>query len=132
MQSIWETFKNWEYKNILTHVESKISKQQHGFVPGRSCLSNLLESLDSICDILAEGGTVDIFYLDFQKAFDTVPHNRLRIKLESYGICDKTLNVISDFLANRSFKVIVGNEESESFPVTSGVPQLGLWFFYYL
>ena len=109
--------------HILTHVESKISKQQHGFVPGRSCLSNLLESLDSICDILAEGGTVDIFYLDFQKAFDTVPHNRLRIKLESYGICGKTLDVISDFLSHRSFQVNVGNEKSESFPVTSGVPQ---------
>ena len=109
--------------HILTHVESKISKHQHGFVSGRSCLSNLLESLDSICDILAGGGTVDIFYLDFQKAFDTVPHNRLRIKLESYGICNKTLDVISDFLADRSFKVIVGNEKSENFPVTSGVPQ---------
>ena len=109
--------------HILMHVESKINKQQHGFVSGRSCLSNLLESLDSICDILAGGGTVDIFYLDFQKAFDTVPHNRLKIKLESYGICNKTLNVISDFLDNRSFKVIVGNENSDSFSVTSGVPQ---------
>ena len=109
--------------HILMHVESKISEQQHGFVSGRSCLSNLLESLDAISDILAEGGTVDIFYLDFQKAFDTVPHNRLRIKLESYGICNKTLDVISDFLTDRSFKVLVGNENSERFPVTSGVPQ---------
>ena len=61
--------------------------------------------------------------MDFQKAFDTVPHNRLRIKLESYGICNKTLDVISDFLADRSFKVLVGNEKSEDYAVTSGVPQ---------
>ena len=47
--------------HILMHVESKINKQQHGFISGRSCLSNLLESLDSICDVLAGGGTVDIF-----------------------------------------------------------------------
>ena len=109
--------------HILLHVEAKISKQQHGFVSGRSCLSNLMESLDSISDILAEGDCVDIFYFDFQKAFDTVPHNRLRIKLESYGICNKTLDVISDFLADRSFKVLVGNEKSEDYAVTSGVPQ---------
>ena len=82
-----------------------------------------MESLDSISDLLAQGDCVDIFYMDFQKAFDTVPHNRLRIKLESYGICNKTLDVISDFLSGRSFKVRVGNEQSESYPVTSGVPQ---------
>ena len=109
--------------HILLHVESKISKQQHGFVVGRSCTSNLLEFLDSISDILSQGEDVDIFYMDFQKAFDTVPHNRLRIKLESYGICDKTLDVISDFLTDRSFRVCVGNEKSESYPVPSGVPQ---------
>ena len=109
--------------HILIHVESKISTQQHGFTTGRSCLSNLLESLDSISDILADGDCVDIFYMDFQKAFDTVPHNRLRIKLESYGICNKTLDVVSDFLSDRSFRVCVGNEQSESYPVTSGVPQ---------
>ena len=109
--------------HILTHVESKICKEQHGFVSGRSCLSNLLESIDAIGDLLAQGEGVDIFYMDFQKAFDTVPHNRLRIKLESYGICNKTLDVISDFLACRSFQVVVGNEKSESYPVTSGVPQ---------
>ena len=109
--------------HILLHVDNKISKQQHGFVSGRSCLSNLLEFLDTLSDILASGECVDIFYMDFQKAFDTVPHNRLRIKLESYGICNKTLDVVSDFLSDRSFRVSVGNEQSESFPVTSGVPQ---------
>ena len=109
--------------HILKHVDRKISRQQHGFVSGRSCLSNLLESVDSITDILAKGESVDIFYMDFQKAFDTVPHNRLRIKLEAYGISCKTLDVISDFLADRSFKVTVGNEKSESYAVTSGVPQ---------
>ena len=109
--------------HILKHVADKISGKQHGFLIGRSCLSNLLEFMDSVTDILASGEDLDIFYFDFQKAFDTVPHNRLRIKLESFGICGKTLNVITDFLSNRSFRVLVGNEKSAHFPVSSGVPQ---------
>ena len=51
-----------------------ISKKQHGFVPKRSCVTNLLTTLNKWHQILDEGGTVDAVYLDFQKAFDTVPH----------------------------------------------------------
>ena len=109
--------------HILKHVLGKISRRQHGFLIGRSCLSNLLEFMDSVNDLLAAGEDLDIFYFDFQKAFDTVPHNRLRIKLETFGIRGKTLNVITDFLSERSFKVLVGNEKSADLPVTSGVPQ---------
>ena len=109
--------------HILNHVVTKISKLQHGFMSGRSCLSNLLESVDIINDFLADGDTVDIFYLDFQKAFDTVPHFRLIEKLSSFGITDKTLNVIHDFLQNRTFKVKVGNSVSNNYKVTSGIPQ---------
>ena len=109
--------------HILNHVADKISRKQHGFLIGRSCLSNLLEFMDLVSDIIASGEDLDIFYFDFQKAFDTVPHNRLRIKLETFGICGKTLNVITDFLSDRSFKVLVGNEKSANFSVSSGVPQ---------
>lgn len=109
--------------HIFQHVSQQISKLQHGFMPGRSCLSNLLESVDIINDMLARGEYVDIFYLDFQKAFDTVPHFRLIEKLKSYGICDKLLDVLGDFLKNRTFKVLVGNASSEQYNVTSGIPQ---------
>ena len=86
-------------------------------------MSNLLESLDTINDMLAEGHNVDIFYLDFQKAFDSVPHHRLLVKLQNLGITGKTLSVISDFLSDRTFSVKVGNDTSETHNVTSGVPQ---------
>ena len=109
--------------HIMSHVQSVISKMQHGFMTGRSCFSNLLESLDIIFDMIAEGESVDIFYLDFQKAFDTVPHYRLFTKLSSFGIHEKMLNMIRDFLSDRTFKVIVGDSKSDSFKVTSGVPQ---------
>ena len=109
--------------HILEHVSENISRMQHGFMIGRSCLSNLLESFDIINDFLSEGETVDIFYLDFQKAFDSVPHYRLLMKLKSFGINNKTLDTISDFLSGRTFRVKVGNASSDDFSVGSGIPQ---------
>ena len=109
--------------HIFKHVCNQISKLQHGFMPGRSCLSNLLETVDIINDMLAKGEYVDIFYLDFQKAFDTVPHYRLIEKLKSYGICGTVLDVIADFLSKRTFSVLVGNASSDRYDVTSGIPQ---------
>ena len=64
-----------------------------------------------------------IYYLDFQKAFDSVPHHRLMVKLRNYGITDKTLDVISDFLSGRSFTVKVGDSFSAFHEMTSGIPQ---------
>ena len=110
-------------KHIMNHVRTSISSKQHGFLPGRSCLSNLLEALDIIFDMIANGENVDIFYLDFQKAFDTVPHFRLLVKLSSYGIHGKTLNVVQNFLSDRTFSVSVGDSKSKQYNVTSGVPQ---------
>jgi hypothetical protein len=109
--------------HIFQHVLSAISIKQHGFLPGRSCLSNLLESMDIINNMIAEGECVDIFYLDFQKAFDTVPHYRLLTKLSSFGITGKILATIRDFLFGRTFTVMVGDSTSERYEVTSGIPQ---------
>lgn len=110
-------------KHIMNHVRTSISKKQHGFLPGRSCLSNLLEALDTIFDMIADVESVDIFYLDFQKAFDTVPHFRLLVKLSTFGIHGKTLNAVQDFLSDRTFSVFVGDSTSKQYNVTSGVPQ---------
>ena len=116
-------YENIIREHIIKHVRDSITKKQHGFMPGRSCFSNLIETLDIVSDMLAKGDDVDIFYLDFQKAFDTVPHYRLYLKLSNFGIQGKILNSIFDFLSNRTYKVIVGDSKSGSFNVTSGVPQ---------
>ena len=66
---------------------------------------------------------VDAIYLDFQKAFDTVPHSRLLMKLENYGVKNNILNWIGDFLSDRQQYVSINGARSSTLPVTSGVPQ---------
>ena len=110
-------------KHVLAHVEECITLQQHGFVGGRSCVSNLLETVDIMLDMLAEGAPVDVLYFDFCKAFDTVPHFRLLAKLESYGINGATLDIIRNFLDGRKMRVSLGGKFSDYCNVTSGVPQ---------
>ena len=55
---------------------------------------------DTIIDMMDEGLPVDILYFDFRKAFDTVPHHRLLVKLENIGITGETLEIIKDFLSD--------------------------------
>ena len=63
-------------EKILNHLESNklLSENQHGFIAGRSCTTQLLEVLDKWSRILEDGDNIDVTYLDFVKAFDTVPH----------------------------------------------------------
>ena len=63
-----------------------INSTQHGFMPKKSCLTNLLEFLEYVTNAEA----IDVIYLDFQKAFDKVPHVRLLKKLEAHGITGGT------------------------------------------
>ena len=69
------------------------------------------------------GDHVDVLYMDFQKAFDTVPHLRLLKKLESYGISQELIKWIKSFLSERKQRVNVNGQCSEWHPVTSGMPQ---------
>ena len=70
-----------------------------------------------------EGSPVDIIYLDFQKAFDKVPHQRLILKLKSHGIGISIINWIEQWLTDRRQRVVVDGEVSNWKPVLSGVPQ---------
>ena len=110
-------------EHILKYVIGIITEKQHGFVPGKSCLSNLLETLERASEYLADGDCLDLFYFDFSKAFDTVSHYRLLVKLESLGFSNNMLNILRDFLGNRVMNVKVGDAMSNVKPVLSGVPQ---------
>ena len=65
-----------------------INSSQHGFLKARSCLTNLLCFFEEITKWVDEGSPVDVIYLDFQKAFDKVPHQRL-IVLIALSRCNR-------------------------------------------
>jgi hypothetical protein len=111
--------------NIMSHllVNSLIRESQHGFMPGKSCATNLVEFMDKVSKAMEKGKSVDIFYLDFSKAFDKVPRQRLLQKLRAKGIEERTVKWIESWLSERTQKVCVQGECSSSCPVDSGVPQ---------
>ena len=96
-----------------------INSSQHGFLKSKSCLTNLLCFFEEITKWVDEGSPVDIIYLDFQKAFDKVPHQRLILKLKSHGIGISI--IIEQWLTDRRQRVVVDGEVSNWKPV--GVPQ---------
>ena len=118
-----KVFEKFIRTHILNFLQDNIAKNQHGFVLGKSTLSNLLESIDIINEYLTESNSADILYFDFAKAFDTVSHYRLLVKMQNLGISRNLINIVKDFLSNRTMKVKVGSAFSESHNVPSGVPQ---------
>lgn len=100
-----------------------IPDTQHGFIRGRSIITCLLNCLNKWTHSLDNRLPVDVVYLDFAKAFDRVPINRLLYKLEHFGIRGLILKWIESFLTDRSFVVKVGAARSEPRCVLSGVPQ---------
>ena len=109
------------YKHIVEN--NLLSAKQFGFCKGRSCVTQLLYTINKWMTCLDNHTPVDAIYLDFAKAFDTVPHKRLLSKLEGYGVQGNVFNWIKDFLTDRTQYVSVNGKKSVKMPVTSGVPQ---------
>ena len=72
---------------------------------------------------LDNGKTTDVVFLDFAKAFDSVPHKRLIHRVSQYGIQGQILNWLCDFLSNRRQRVVIDGSTSSWATVLSGVPQ---------
>ena len=84
-----------------------INPSQHGFLKARSCLTNVLCFLEEITKWVDEGSPVDVIYLDFLKAFDKVPHQRLILKLKSYGMGNSIGNWLEQWLIDRRQRLVV-------------------------
>ena len=111
--------------SIFDHLISNnlVSPSQFGLLPGHSCTMQLLHVMDIITNSLDHGLLIDAIYLDLQKAFDSVLHNRLLPKIKNYGICRTFLNWIKGFLFDRHQCVVLNNCRYRLEKVLSGVPQ---------
>ena len=112
---------------IFAHLTKHhlINDSQHGFLSHRSCLTNLLDFLNYLHSNIDKGESVDTIYLDFQKAFDKVPHKRLLVKLRGYGLDNNIISWIESWLSNRRQRVVLNgctNCTSSWSEVDSGVP----------
>lgn len=100
-----------------------LSKCQHGFLPDKSTLTELLESISDWFDCIDKQLCVDIILLDFCKAFDSVVHQKLLYKCSLYGICGCFLIFLKNFLTERYQRVHLDGKFSNWIKVKSGVPQ---------
>ena len=107
---------NFTYLNILYEL-------QHGFRERRSCETQVIMLVDELSKNMQMGKQTDLIRLDFSKAFDKVTHEKLLQKFHFYGIRRYTLKWIKGFLDNRKQSVVINGINSDSIPVSSGVPQ---------
>ena len=110
---------------IVNHMtlNKLFSDSQYGFRSLRSCALQLLDVMEKWTEWLDESSSFDCIYYDFAKAFDSVPHARLLVKLEAYGIKGKLLDWVKAFLSQRKQRVVVNSSKSAWADVSSGVPQ---------
>ena len=102
---------------------NKLVKYQHGFQKGHSCQTQLLSTIHEWAMSIIHKASSHIIFLDFSKAFDSVPHRRLLLKLEHIGVRGTLLHWVRGFLSNREQRVIIDGQMSDWARVTFGVPQ---------
>ena len=114
---------------VLSHMWKHLNKNniilpdQHGFRSGLSCETQLVEAAHDWAASMNKRHQTDLILLDFSKASDCVPHQRLLHKLNYYGISGPTLYWIKSFLSDRTQHVSINGSHSALANVTSGVPQ---------
>ena len=109
----------------MDHVDAHkmLQHYQHGFRQNHSTESQLIITVEELSRALDDHHQIDLLILDFSKAFDTVPHQRLLSKIDHYGIRGNTRNWIRTWLTARTQRVVVDGEASDTIHVESGVPQ---------
>ena len=109
---------------LMTRCGHLIDPRQHGFLKNKSCTTQLTVFCDSLALSLNNNIRSDVIYFDFAKAFDSVNHDLILMKLKSlFSIDSYLLQFISKYLSGRKQNVVVGGFKSSELPVMSGVPQ---------
>lgn len=121
--NISKIFENIVFEKMYFCVKNIISPYQHGFVRGRSTVTNLTIFANYCITGFENGFQIDTVYTDLSKAFDRISHSILLHKLESIGFHSTFLDWIKSYLVNRYYSVSIDSSESYSYIATSGIPQ---------
>ncbi len=109
---------------IMIKCEHLLGRNQHGFLPNKSCCTQLITFTESIAEAMNAATRTDVVYFDFAKAFDSVNHDLILQKLKYRFKIDGTLlKFIVNYLKEREQCVIIGGTKSSTVNVRSGVPQ---------
>ena len=111
------------YNCIMNFINNIFTTHQFGFLPGRSALQQLILYIDELFNGKIKSTGVDVIYMDFKKAFDSVSHNALLSKLQGFGITGNLQNWLTTYLKTRTQCVRIGDTYSNYCVVLSGVPQ---------
>ena len=112
------------HEEMTLKVIHLVNRRQHGFLPNKSCATNLVQLMDDVSQSLHKNIGTDIIYFDFAKAFDTVNHDIILHKLKlKFKIDGRLLKFLQDYLKNRKQRVVLDNTVSDILDVHSGVPQ---------
>ena len=115
------------FTSLYSHVRPALSERQHGFMPGRSCVSNLCTMLHEAWSNISAGSQTDVICTDYSSAFQSVNHRLLLHKLEnSFHISDKAISWLKSYLSNRKQRVVVKGKCSRWTAVRSGTPEGGI------
>ena len=113
------------FEKLTPIVYPTLASAQHGFRPKRSIITNFIEYLHEIYSCLEFENCLylNIFYIDFEKAFDKVTHELLIQKLAALGIGGNSLNLLRSYLYKRKQTLRLKDTVSDELEVFSGVPQ---------
>ena len=123
LNSVSKVMERLVFKHIYPVVSPQINSAQHGFMKHRSTTTQLIDTYSDISRNLDSGSQTDILFLDFAKAFDSVPHDLIVHKLKTFGFASNLLQWIENYLQGRYQSVMIEGQVSSPLPVTSGVPQ---------
>ena len=123
LNSVCKVMERLVFNHIYPVVSPQINSAQHGFMKHRSTTTQLIDTYSDISTNLGSESQTDIIFLDFAKAFDSVPHDLIVHKLKIFGFGSNLLQWIGNYLQGRYHSVMIEGQVSSPLPVTSGVPQ---------
>ena len=123
LSNFGKLFESILYSYIYPLLKNAFNVNQHGFMAGRSTLTNLFSITQYLSQELDQNKQVDVAYTDMSKAFDSITHNRLFLKLRSFGFSESTLALFQSYLLDRKLRVVFNGYKSQYYTQFSGVPQ---------